>query len=412
MSNITISGHWRLVPLLIVISSMVSPFISTFYRGYVGLVPLLLVSLVLLFPSSAGIYFYKTGSRVLEANKGMFFCLLWFIVGNMLLFIRGGDDFGYFISVLILPVCLFSGMFLTKQPYYKSFAVIGVLVFLVMNNIFAGESIGQAESARNLLKGQEGGNSLAGTSSFWGLIGTFIPIFVAEVIKQKKWIIKLILSAALAFLIYKLLFCGFATPIGIFILNIAFVSILSLRRNQTNSSSYLKSLIITFLVLFFTFLLLNAILNTTNVAQADVQYRFINFINNPLGGGYKGNDGVSRFILMDFSWQTFLQKPFFGGGGNIRTSIYEGVAGGHSSAIDSLAVLGLFGGGGAFLCFVYLACKNAYMHMKRENSFYSLCNFSVVVSFIIGGILNPYWAGPLLICIIFMTTIYSYRSIP
>ena len=90
--------------------------------------------------------------------------------------------------------------------------------------------------------------------------------------------------------------------------------------------------------------------------------------------------------------------------------MYDGVDGGHSSAVDLLAVLGVFGGGGAFLYFILKSFKNSYSFMKYKNNFDTSCNFSVVVSMIIGGIMNPYWSGPILMCYLLVVNIYKIEK--
>lgn len=76
---------------------------------------------------------------------------------------------------------------------------------------------------------------------------------------------------------------------------------------------------------------------------------------------------------------------------------------------DFIAVLGILGGGGAFLLFVLLSVKNAYTNLMKSKSFSDICNFSMVFTFLIGGILNPYWQGPILVTYLLVANIYQSR---
>jgi O-antigen ligase len=149
------------------------------------------------------------------------------------------------------------------------------------------------------------------------------------------------------------------------------------------------------------------ILTTSTNSQLAVQYRFNNFLADPSSGGYGEDTELSRTDLMAFSFSKFSQAPFFGVGGNIRTSIYEGNAGGHSSAVDFLAILGLLGGGGAFIFLVFLFYRNAFKHLKKDGSFYNSCNLSIMTCFLIGGIMNPYWQSSILMTLFLFEKIYN-----
>ena len=210
------------------------------------------------------------------------------------------------------------------------------------------------------------------------------------------------------FLAYKLLFSGFATPIGLLITNLLIIGIIYLFFVLRSTIISPRAILIILIVLGVVFFLFSTILKSEYSGMDDVKYRFTNFIEDPASGGYsKGSGGISRFKLIKFSWDSFVNKPLFGNGGNIRSSMYEGINGGHSSSFDFLAVLGIAGGGGAFLFFVWLSVRNAYRNLRNSKSFSDICNFAMVVTFIIGGILNPYWQGPILVTYLLVANIYQ-----
>lgn len=406
MNIFSVRYNWSMVLLLISITSYVSPILAVYYHGYVGLLILLLPCLGMLnfsFRNS----FYTIGLRTMRLNKVMLISLIWYIIGIAFLFLRGSNDTSFFIQAILLPVFLFIGMVLTKNKKYKSLAVFLVMIFTVINCLMVG-GVGQNINARSLNDSDDLYNE-AGSTAFWGLIGIMMPIFFVEIIMLKSKLSKVFMAILFVYLIYQLLNCGYATPIALFIINLFVVGIVYLIKAKIFSKRFWRTIIIFSLSVFLGYYIMQFILQSTITSQIDVKDRFTNFIVNPVGGGYNSKEGVSRFTLMNFSWQSFLKNPLFGGGGNIRTSMYQGISGGHSSAIDVLAVLGLFGGGGAFIFFVLKAFHNAYKKLKNKNNFYNICNLSVMLTFFIGGIMNPYWAGGILIFILLLSDIYVYK---
>jgi hypothetical protein len=407
--NIYSKGYnWTIVLLLLFISSSVSTVLAVYYHGYVGLILMVTPCLAILYFTSKN-SFFRAGYMTLELNKGMVISLFWYIVGIATLFLRGSTDSGFFIQVLMLPIFLFIGMVLAKNPKYKSLVTYLVIIFAVLNCLLVG-GVNHKINARTLNDTDSIYNE-AGSTMFWGLIGIMMPIFFAEIVKVKSKIIKLFLTLLSIYLIYQLLNCGYATPIALFIINLFLIGFFYFLRAKLFSKFFWRSLLIFILSILIAYYLMTIILQSNVVSQIDVKDRFSNFLINPLGGGYDSKEGVSRFTLMNFSWQSFLKNPLIGGGGNIRTSIYEGISGGHSSAIDVLAVLGLLGGGGAFIYFFFRAFLNAREKFKRDSSFYHICNLSVIATFFLGGIMNPYWEGNLLIFILLLPDIYKYQYI-
>jgi len=404
--NHTIS--WRLALIIIAITSLVSPYISKIYRGYVGLTIFLLVIGMFVFLSPVGNYFTAIVGPAYRKNKAVFISIIWFIAGILVTYLRGANDISYLIQVLYLPLVFLIGIFLSQNYHYRSFAIISIIAFCFLNIISTGSAIDSTTSARDLYEESNKG-LIYGTSGFWGLIGIFFPLFIAESMKQPK-IFRWGLITILLFLAYKLLFSGFATPIGLLITNLLIIGIIYLFFVLRSTIISPRAILIILIVLGVVFFLFSTILKSEYSGMDDVKYRFTNFIEDPASGGYsKGSGGISRFKLIKFSWDSFVNKPLFGNGGNIRSSMYEGINGGHSSSFDFLAVLGIAGGGGAFLFFVWLSVRNAYRNLRNSKSFSDICNFAMVVTFIIGGILNPYWQGPILVTYLLVANIYQSR---
>lgn len=407
--RIGLNVNWRLALLIIAITSMVSPYISQMYRGLVGLTLILIVLFFLIFSNPIGNYFKSIVVPSQRVNKSILISLSWFIVGIMVTYLRGADDISYLIQVLFIPIYFLLGLFLSQNKQYRSLAVLSIIAYCFINILFTGRDIGASVSARDIYI-KSGEELITGTSWFWGLIGIFFPVFLSESIKQNK-IIMLLFLPVLLLLLYKLLYSGFATPIALLLINLMVIGIIYLLFSIHGPSRLFRSLIIVFFFVGVGYLLLTSILNSESSGMSSVQGRFINFIENPIEGGYTEDSkyAVSRFKLIEFSWKTFLSNPLFGGGGNIRTSIYEGISGGHSSAVDFLAVLGLVGGGGAFIYFVWNSLRNSFQQLKRNKSFRDICSFATVITFIIGGVMNPYWQGPILASFLLVVNIYDVK---
>lgn len=412
MFNSSGNINWRIFLLLLIITSFISPVVAVFYHGYVGLIPLIAICFIILLFSYHGRYFYISGIEALRLNKGMFVGLIWYIAGISVSYFRGADDISFLVGVLVLPIFMFTGMFLGKHNDYRSIAICLVILFAVVNCLLAGKLIGQEINARTINATSDDVYEKVGNTAFWGMIGILSPIFLANSLKKKSKVHMTILFSLLFYLIYNLLFSGYATPIALFLINIILIGVIFLFKPKRNKLSNLKAVGIFAISILIGFYIFNSILKSASNSQIEVKERFSNFFKNPEGGGYRKNQGMSRFVIMDFSWQTFRKKPIFGGGGNIRTSIHEGISGGHSSAIDNLAVLGLLGGGGALLYFIIKAFCNSVRRLRRNFNFDNISNLSVLVTFIIGGIMNPYWSGIILICFLLLTEIYIYDEQP
>jgi len=392
---------WTIALLLLFISTVVSPYISKLIRGYFGLLFLIIFSLSGIFIGFYRNYFANSIYRGYIINSKMFFLLIWFIFGVSISYFNGADDISYLIGVFFLPVFFLLGTFLSIHLEYRYFTTNVILLFVLINILLTGMSIGIEESARQIYI-ESSHDLVAGTTSFWGLIATFFPLFILSTKNLNSIIFKIIYIIVIVFVLYKLLFSGFATPIGLFFINIMIIIGLYLfyRRN-------FQSLFFLFLSLILVYLIINIILFSDIQALSSVKFRFANFLLDPTGGGYDQDTGISRFLPMQFSWKSFITHPIFGVGGNIRTSIEYGLSGGHSSFVDLLAVLGIFGGGGAFVLFVYKAFKNSLRSMKYTPDIINISNFSVVITFIIGGIMNPYWSGPYLVSFLLIANIYN-----
>lgn len=284
------------------------------------------------------------------------------------------------------------------------------LVFcLFLNTFFTGSEIGFNLSARDI---QVKANSFIGTigaAGYWGIIAIFFPIFLTKIKNIEKRYFRIVYISILTYLLYKLFFSGFATALVLIILNFITTATLLVYYNAKNLKHFLMSLIFLILTLVGIYYLINWILISEDLGLNAIKWRLQNIINDPKSGGYTSNY-TSRYDLFFVSLETFKRFPIFGSGADVMTmsNLFPNLrCGGHSSFIDVLAILGIFGGGGAFVLFFIKSLSNAYSFMKKRRSFEYICHTSVVFTLVIGGILNPYWMGSILIVFLLLTHIYK-----
>jgi hypothetical protein len=396
-----------LIILLLVICSFFAPKIAVFYHGYIGFLPALSLFFFIFRESVLGTQRKIRINMEINENISLLWLLLWYITGVTFTYIRGANDYAFYLDVITTVYFFYFGLYIKEYNEFKPLLIFFVLFFLSFNIFFTLGGIENNTTARELLDEDAGAFNIQGTTSFWGVIGVFMPVFIANTLNcRRDWKFFTKISLIL-FITYKLISSGFATPIGLFIVNFIVIGILMLFI-KGRFTIFQRVIGFIFLITISNFLI-NFFLSTSNNMFSDVQYRFTNFIENPFSGGYEEEDGefsISRFILMKFSWNSFLKNPFFGGGGNFRTDMYSNIAGGHSSFVDSLAILGILGGGGSLILFCFTILKNAIKHFIISNSFESMCNLSSVIAFLIGGIINPYWSGVMFYSLFLFCDIY------
>jgi hypothetical protein len=280
---------------------------------------------------------------------------------------------------------------------------------LFLNTFITGESIDTNTSARDILIESGNLSDPIGAAGYWGIIGIFFPIFLSNIKSIINKYIRFIYIIILIYLVYKLLFAGFTTAIGLLVLNIIIIAAFYSFYHAKSFTQFFGALILMALIIFGINYFLNWILTSDLPGLRDVQWRLLNIIEDPTSGGYTSHY-VSRYDLFFVSAETFLRFPLFGSGADIMTMAHvplEIRCGGHSSLFDGLAILGLFGGGGAMVFFFFKSLKNANSKLILRRSFEDMCHTSVVSTLIIGGVLNPYWMGSIFIIFLLITHIYK-----
>ena len=297
--------------LILISASIVSPYVGTYYHGYGGLTLILLFLVFLLINTPAGKFFFNSIKTAFQKNIFQLFLLLFYLGGIGLTSLRGGDDVDFYFQILLAILYFLFGLFLFTNEQYNKLAIISVLFFLLINIVFVGGSVNSETSTKDIYKE---GTIAMGTSSFWGLLAIFFPLFLNEFIKQKKLLYKGGFLLILLLFLFKLFYSGFATPIALLFLNFVIIGVVYSALIFRQKKGFLKAFIlftIGSLILYYSF---TGILYSDSAALTNVQWRFNNFIENPSGGGYSGiYKSESRFKLMKFSFDSFINNPFFGG---------------------------------------------------------------------------------------------------
>jgi len=222
-------------------------------------------------------------------------------------------------------------------------------------------------------------------------------ILAGQLLSEKNKRVKIIGALCLVPLYRAMLFCGFATPIALFIIGhilFAFSCFLFGKKDVTQ-----------FMIRMFLTggLLVGSVVMVYKISQSEddsrlrsIQTRFQKMLENPRGGGYDVEH--SRFDLIYISMETFKENPIFGAGGGYMKNRKTG---GHQAMFDYFALYGIVGGG-AFTLFALMCFWNAFQRCKQEKDWATFGRFGATGMFLIVGMVNPCWlGGPLTALFIF-----------
>jgi hypothetical protein len=252
-----------------------------------------------------------------------------------------------------------------------------------------------------------------GNQSNYAIYAMCLPVLIWRSLSEKR-LLKVILIICSAFILLTTLISGFATPIGLIVIGIASslifsiiypIKILKARR------SGIRQLVLNIILIGGALVLYQ---NTKTLTYFTGSYsRITTFISNPQSGGYSPDLAAqgSRWMLAKKSYALFLTNPFFGDGGSPR---YNPNNGGHSSFIDTLAVFGILGGGGAIFGVVIFIVFRAYKRYRMYRNWETLAGLISSLLLLVAGIADPYWefdAIPFIILISGILLINNSRSV-
>lgn len=397
---------------IFLIVAFCTPLLAFYMHGFVYFVPSLAGFFILFASTESYAPVFIKVIRSLRMNLVLFVMLIWYIIGIIFSHLRYAENTQFLLGSLLIPIFFFYGLFVNSTPKYHYFTVTLVVLCYFLNTLLTGGEISKDFSAKDVL---DRAGSLAnpiGSSGYWGSIGIFFPIFLANYKNIKKKYARFGYIITLVFLVYKLIFSGFATPLGLLTLNLITIATLYLICHLKSLKQLVGALILFLITIIGIYFFVNWLKTSELFGIKQIQWRLLNIMTDPSSGGYSRHY-ISRYDLFFISVETFMRYPLFGSGADIMTMAnvpLEIRCGGHSSLIDGLAVLGSLGGGGAICYFFYKSLKTTIDKFKKTRSFEDLCHTSVVFTLIIGGILNPYWMGSILILFLLLTHIYQITS--
>lgn len=356
---------------------------------------MLLVGLVGLVLKNKGASFEFAIREGLIRNGGMMILLGLYYLMVIVSALRYGFNWNEDSFILKLHVvniiALFFGFFLIKNPRYFRICIYVSALFMLFQATLLRRFVDVTGEGARLGLIEAGG--VLGHTSNWEGFAMQTLLLLGILLEEKNKVVKIIGFLILPLFYRGILLCGFATPVALFLLGHGVLGILFLLFAKPTKLALLLKVAIP--CIFITAMILTVTWIRTMPPDSryrDIQYRFDNFINDPLWGGYERDDRTqSRLFLGLVSWESFKRSPVFGTGGVYPSSrVLE--YGGHQAVVDYLAVFGI-AGGGPFILFVLLCLSNSIRRYRKEQTWVSAASIAVVVIFIGGGCVNPCWYG-------------------
>jgi len=388
MENIKNKMSWGVVGSLLVFACILSQSIMERVGGIRTVFVLVVVFTAFAQYQKDDCPFFLAIRRSLNVNRLMMLFLAWYYIGVFFSALRGG--MGVLVEWkihLVGIISIFYGLFLMQNPKYWRLAVYAASFVLFYHALGANQYV--SDTGFDMREALVDLSAALGTTDYWTSFSMLTIMLVGNLLEEKnKWIKGV--GFVISLYLYKtILFCGFATPVALFIIGHVALGVIFFVYGK-------KGLLQVMIRLgFCVVMILGSIWSVHKISTmeedsrfASIQWRFSNMIEDPRGGGYSVEG--SRFDLAKISWRTFKDSPFFGCGG---TFMDNPGSGGHQAVIDYLAIYGLLGGGGAFIVVVILCLRNTFLDCRTERNWVAYSYFSCAVMFSLVGIVNPGWAG-------------------
>jgi hypothetical protein len=373
---------------VVFLGALTEPMVSLHIGGIRTIV--VVVSLCFIFANyqRGDVPFTLAISQMATLNRKLLILLGWYYFGVILGLLRGGQilnfEWKFHATSIFALIC---GFFLAQNEKYKRVLIYVVMGFMGIHALFANRYVMETDadmrSALDVVAGS------LGHTDYWTCFGMLLILCVGYLVEEKNKTIKII-GSFLALGFYKVIFfCGFATPVALFLVAHIMLAGVSVRFGKKGVVRKLLSIILgSILILGSVYIVLQFSQGEKDSRYGSIQSRFSKFIEDPSGGGYEVEN--SRFNLIYISLATIREDPWFGCGGSYLMNTKTG---GHHSIADFLALYGVIGGGGAFILFVLYCVGNAYRRCGRERNWIAFVSFSGVVMYLIVGIVNPGWMG-------------------
>jgi len=373
-----------------------TPFLAVSLRGLYGFVLFLGLGIMAGVSENSRRLVVRSVSEGIAQNMLLFFFLIWYLADFViqLLCVEGGLANW---RLIVTPVAILIGIcymfaFMHNDLCYRYFQI----TFIVVSGLQAVLSIQVLTNTTDIARMmwvRTSGAWIYGNQIVFAIYAMIVPMLFWRAF-QESGRLKLFLLLSCILIATTSAMSSFGTPIGLIVMGVATISILSLFIAKRQGR--IRVLLINGIILIIA--LLGYQLTRYNPLFASSYYRVENFIRDPTSGGYRvGDAGDSRWYLAEMSIQSFRAAPIFGMGGIPTNNPYLG---GHSSFFDSLGLYGLLGGGGALIAIMLIILVKATVRFWHERNWETLLALTTVLLLVVGGVVNPYWGGPLPVVLI------------
>lgn len=339
-NHISNSWFFRISSLAFV--TYFTSFIAVTYRGLIGFLILICLAFFIGILEKSFPYVLNKLKHGISQNKLLFILALWYVIGfimNTLFRGRGLHDWRLMITPFIFILSLlFSFGFMTHKINQEKFLHV-MIIFFGCQAVITVPVLITSENIARVAWLETYGAWIYGNQLVYAIYAICLPLFFYFSF-MRKGILRVLLLLCSIFILIECMISSFATPLGLIGLSVILISGFSLIALLKTKKKTLTILIIGLLILlgFFGYRLSNG-----NPLFSSSYDRIINFLIDPVSGGYSQySGGVSRWKLAEISINSFFQEPIWGIGGpsDINSKI-----GGHSSFFDSLGLYGILGGG-------------------------------------------------------------------
>lgn len=386
---------WGVWTVFATLGMICAPIPFFFLGGSRGLMVGLLFGLVLMTGDGTFRRFMHCLNTFLVKDFWTWFLYAWFLVGVLVGILRAGNDWNIWLTMAINTTALIFGQFLSQSEDYRRFAIwAGLTAIAFQNAISEHWVLAQGLNFRDALgeATRAGVGSAYGETMHWSAVAVFLPIAVAEVLKTRSLAFK-VLGCGMVFLCcYCILFSGFAAPTILLLLGTVMCGVMLVTHGRGTVGSLGIALLLAAVLVFVAWQGFQVVRVGNDSRLRDASARINSLLEDPAKGEYggQGDADTTRLAMARWGWKMFMERPFFGWGGDIRNNH---VTAGHNSLFDFLADYGLFGGGGAFVLFVLLMMSRTYRRLRRERTFESIGQFVATVLFFCSGVFNPLWVS-------------------
>ena len=392
-------GTWRSIHLgawLVFFSFGVLFSIVTNYHlgGSIARICMMCIGVLVLSYRRGDVPFWVAVERTISANVVCLLLLLiyytWIVVGCFRagsFTYCGGVNIVFMWKYYLNELCaLFLGFLLLHNPRYRRWAIYTAAIFMLFHAVFSLQRV--ADTGMDLRMSMRETEGVYGVTGFWEPFAMGTLLLLGYVLAEKQMWLKIAGFCCLPVLYRAILFCGFATPVALFLIGHIIIGVIILGYGTRQERGKVFKVVVSLVIVCSAYVAITQIAsNVEDVRMRNIQARFQNMLEHPEGGGYSVED--SRLEMMHIGFDSFKKSPFAGAGGMYPNNP---ASGGHHAFVDYLGIFGLIGGG-SYILFVLLCIRNTIRRYVLERTMANAATVGIAVMYFVGGIFNPCWYG-------------------